>query len=142
MDDVPANESSTLRTTTRPWVDDARQRARGYLDRPERLGGLLDVATRKLKKGDSKFFALFWRQLGAVLRLLRAYWKGAYRDVSRTTLITLLGAVIYFVMPIDAIPDWIVGVGFLDDAYVLGIAVKAVKNELDAFLEWEAAGRA
>jgi len=140
MDDLPQDQSTTeLRKTTRPWVHDARQRAKGYLDRPERLGGLLDVATQKLKKGDPKFFNLFWSQLRAVLRLLRAYWTGAYRDVSRTTLIALLGAVIYFVMPIDAIPDWIIGIGFLDDAYVLGMAVKAVKNELDAFLEWEAA---
>jgi uncharacterized membrane protein YkvA (DUF1232 family) len=141
MDDLPQDHSATeLRKTTQPWVRDARQRAKGYIDRPERLGGLLDVATQKLKKGDSKFFNLFWAQLRAVLRLLRAYWTGRYRDVSRTTLITLLGAVIYFVMPIDAIPDWIVGIGFLDDAYVLGMAVKSVKNELDAFLAWESAG--
>ena len=137
--DTPA-DGAELRKTTEPWVRDARDRAKGYLDRPERLGGLLDIATQKLKRGDSKFFNLFWSQLRAVLRLLRAYWSGAYRDVSRTTLITLLGAVIYFVMPIDAIPDWIIGIGFLDDAYVLGMAVKAVKGELDAFLEWEAAG--
>ena len=44
------------------------------------------------------------------------------------------------VFPFFAIPDWIVGIGFLDDAYVLGMAVKAVKKELDAFLAWEAAG--
>jgi uncharacterized membrane protein YkvA (DUF1232 family) len=142
MDDLSQDQSATeLRRATGPWVRDARQRAKGYLARPERLGGLLDAATQKLKTGDSKFFNLFWQQLRAVLRLLRAYWTGAYRDVSRTTLVTLLGAVIYFVMPIDAIPDWIVGVGFLDDAYVLGLAVRAVKSELDMFVEWEAASR-
>jgi uncharacterized membrane protein YkvA (DUF1232 family) len=128
-----------LRKTTRPWVREARQRAEGYVDRPARLGGLLDAATRKLKRGDSRFFNEFWQQLRAVLRLLRAWWTGEYRDVSRGTIITLLGAVIYFVMPIDAIPDWIVGIGFLDDAYVLAMAVKAVKDALDDFLAWEAA---
>ena len=117
----------------------ARNRAEGYVDRPERLGGLLDAATRKLKKGDSKFFNQFWQQLRAVLRLLRAWWKGDYRQLSRGTIVTLLAAVIYFVMPIDAIPDWIIGIGFLDDAYVLGWAVNAVRKELDAFLEWEGA---
>jgi uncharacterized membrane protein YkvA (DUF1232 family) len=134
-DDEPA---ANMSATTRPWVRQARQRAQRYADRPDRIGGLLDTATRKLKRGDSKFFTTFWQQLRAVLRLLRAYWTGAYRDVSRTTLITLLGAVIYFVMPIDAIPDWIIGIGFLDDAYVLAMAVKAVKSELDGFLAWEA----
>jgi uncharacterized membrane protein YkvA (DUF1232 family) len=74
-----------------------------------------------------------------VLRLLRAWWTGDYRQVSRGTIVTLLAAVIYFVMPIDAIPDWIIGVGFLDDAYVLGWAVNAVRQEVEAFLQWEAA---
>jgi uncharacterized membrane protein YkvA (DUF1232 family) len=134
-------DGAELRKTTQPYVRQAEQRARGYIERPQRLGGLLDAATEKLRKGDSKFFNLFWQQLRAVLRLLRAWWTGHYRDVSRGTVITLLGAVIYFVMPIDAIPDWIIGIGFLDDAYVLGMAVRAVKSELDAFLAWEAAGK-
>lgn len=143
MDKSSDEQAGThMGATTRPWVRQARRRAEGYVDRPERLGGLLDVATRKLKRGDSKFFNQFWQQLRAVLRLLRAYRSGTYRNVSRGAILTLLGAVIYFVMPIDAIPDWIIGIGFLDDAYVLGMAVKAVKNELDAFLAWEAAGSA
>ena len=136
---TPPDEGADLRETTKPYVRQAERRARGYLDRPERLGSLLDTATRKLRKGDSKFLNAFWQQLRAVLRLLRAYWRREYRDVSRGTIVTLLAAVIYFVMPFDAIPDWIVGVGFLDDAYVLGWAVNAVRKELEMFLAWEAA---
>lgn len=135
----PERPDGGLGATTRPWLRTARKRAEGYVARPERIGGLLDAATSKLKRGDSKFFSQFWLQLRAVLRLLRAWWTGDYRQLSRTTVITLLAAVIYFVMPIDAIPDWIVGVGFLDDAYVLGWAVNAVRKELDEFLRWEAA---
>ena len=136
---TPERPDAGLTRTTRPWLRKARKQAEGYADRPERIGSLLDAAARKLKRGDSNFFNQFWQQLRAVLRLLRAWWKGDYRQLSRVTIVTLLAAVIYFVMPIDAIPDWIVGVGFLDDAYVLGWAVNAVRKEVDEFLTWEAA---
>ena len=139
MATIPEQPDGGLGRTTRPWVRKARKDAEEYVERPERIGSLLDAATRKLRKGDTKFFNQFWQQLRAVLRLLRAWWKGDYRQLSRKTVITLLAAVIYFVMPIDAIPDWIVGVGFLDDAYVLGWAVNAVRKEVDEFLRWEAA---
>ena len=134
-DDEPG---ANMSATTRPWVRQARQRARQYADRPERIGGLLDAATRKLKKVIRSSSPPSGSSFGPCCVSSAWYWTGAYRDVSRTTLITLLGAVIYFVMPIDAIPDWIIGIGFLDDAYVLGMAVKAVKGELDGFLAWEA----
>lgn len=36
---------------------------------------------------------------------------------------TLMGALAYFVMPIDAVPDILVGIGFADDATVLMTAL-------------------
>ena len=40
---------------------------------------------------------------------------------------TLFGALAYFVMPFDAIPDFFVGLGFTDDAAVLIAAFTAAK---------------
>jgi uncharacterized membrane protein YkvA (DUF1232 family) len=42
----------------------------------------------------------------------------------------LMGALAYFVMPIDAIPDYIPFLGYTDDAAVLGAAIAAVKNAM------------
>lgn len=39
---------------------------------------------------------------------------------------TLIGALAYFVLPIDAVPDFIFGVGFGDDATVLMAAISMV----------------
>ena len=41
---------------------------------------------------------------------------------------TIAGALLYFLSPIDLIPDILVGVGFLDDAAVIGAAFKAVQG--------------
>jgi len=42
----------------------------------------------------------------------------------------LIAALAYFVMPMDLIPDFIAGTGFLDDATVLGFALSAVQRHI------------
>jgi uncharacterized membrane protein YkvA (DUF1232 family) len=41
---------------------------------------------------------------------------------------TLIGALAYFVMPVDVIPDFLAGLGFVDDASVLTAALAAVRS--------------
>ena len=43
---------------------------------------------------------------------------------------TLLGALAYFVLPIDAIPDLFLGLGFTDDAAVLLAAFTAARTHI------------
>ncbi len=51
-------------------------------------------------------------------------------------LVTIVAGLLYFVSPIDAIPDWLLGVGFLDDIAVLGWVLKTVADELARFKAW------
>lgn len=44
----------------------------------------------------------------------------------------LLGALAYFIAPIDAVPDFLAGLGYTDDAAVLLGAVKAVGSHISA----------
>lgn len=44
--------------------------------------------------------------------------------------LTLLGALAYFVMPIDAVPDILAGIGFSDDAGVLIGAITIVGSHI------------
>lgn len=73
----------------------------------------------------------------ALLRLIRAYATGEYRDVPFETMVPVVAAMVYVVSPLDVIPEFIPGVGHLDDAAVLTHAVKLVRGELDKFLAWE-----
>ncbi len=50
----------------------------------------------------------------------------------------MVGGLIYVVSPVDVIPDAIPVAGVLDDAVVIAWVIKAVRDELDAFREWEA----
>ncbi|MEO5895451.1 MAG: YkvA family protein, partial [Vicinamibacterales bacterium] len=79
-----------------------------------------------------------WQSLVAMLRLLRAYASGEYRNVPAKSLVLIVAGILYFVLPIDVIPDFLVGVGFLDDAAVLAWVFNTVRTVLDDFAGWEA----
>ena len=78
-----------------------------------------------------------WEDLMAVCRMLKAWSKGDYQSVPWKTIVLSLATVIYFLNPFDVAPDFIPGIGYLDDAVVLGFVVNSIKKELDKFLRWE-----
>jgi uncharacterized membrane protein YkvA (DUF1232 family) len=49
----------------------------------------------------------------------------------------LVAALIYFVNPLDLIPDFIFAFGFLDDAAVIGYVVSLLRSEIDLFETWQ-----
>jgi uncharacterized membrane protein YkvA (DUF1232 family) len=76
------------------------------------------------------------------LRLLQAlclaYWRGEYRAVSTKTMLSVVAGLMYFLSPFDAVPDWIPGIGMLDDIAVLAWVMKSLESELNAFRAWRA----
>ena len=126
---------------SRAWRK-ARTRAAEYIRDPKRLKSLLDRADQKSRRGAGGWVAEIWGYLTAMMRLVSAYWKGTFRDVSLEHLLTIVAVIVYFIMPVDVIPDWLPGVGFIDDAYVVSLALRTVKNALENFMRWEqTAGR-
>lgn len=101
------------------------------------LNDLLDEALQKAASTRGRL-AEVWDSLMACLRLLRAYASGRYRDIPWASLLSIIAAVTYFVMPVDLIPGFFLAFGFVDDAALIVWIMNAVKNDLDSFLEWEA----
>jgi uncharacterized membrane protein YkvA (DUF1232 family) len=119
----------------------ALELAKSYANDPKALRDLVREATRKAKSIPKAPFADLWAYLQAMLRLVRAYYRGEYRSVRFANLVLIIGAIIYVLDPLDLIPDWIPGLGFLDDATVLAFAVQKTRETLDDFKNWEATSR-
>jgi uncharacterized membrane protein YkvA (DUF1232 family) len=79
-----------------------------------------------------------WETLQTFVRMLRSYLTGAYR-APQTTLIMAGAAILYFLNPVDLIPDNIPVLGMLDDAAVIALVAKMNLSELSAFRNWETA---
>ena len=62
--------------------------------------------------------------------LLAAYYCAFDRDTPMQVKAALLGALAYFVLPVDAIPDVMPMLGFADDAAVLATALRLVASHL------------
>lgn len=76
-----------------------------------------------------------------LVRLIRSWLNGSYRVFPWGTLFVLLLVGVYAVNPFDIIPDFIPGVGVIDDAAMLGFLVRSIIKDVRKFKDWEA-GRA
>lgn len=102
-----------------------------------RLPMLLLAASRKSLKNGTQLGSVT-DDLKILLALGNAWWRGEYRAISSQALLAVVAALLYFVSPFDAIPDWLLGVGYLDDIAVLGWLMSTWQGELQAFREWRA----
>ncbi|MCP4979441.1 MAG: DUF1232 domain-containing protein [Gammaproteobacteria bacterium] len=114
----------------------AKGKADDYANNPHKLNDLLDHATRKAESRKGPLTEI-WDALMTCFRLLRAYANGRYRDIPWSSLVSIIASILYFVMPLDLIPDFILGLGFIDDAVLLGWIVNSVRCDIDDFVEWE-----
>lgn len=114
----------------------AKNAANDYAKNPGKLNELLDQATKKAQSSKGRLVEV-WDSLLASFRLLRAYATGQYRDIPWSSLLSIVAAVIYFVMPLDLIPDFILALGLIDDAALLGLILSSLKGDIENFIEWE-----
>lgn len=71
------------------------------------------------------------------IRLVRAWLSGRYRVFPWWTFFVLILVAVYAVNPFDIVPDFIPGLGIIDDAAMLGFLVRALLRDVSKFNEWE-----
>ncbi|GAB3635358.1 hypothetical protein GCM10027422_09480 [Hymenobacter arcticus] len=113
--------------------------AEGYITQPTRLKKLLMDAFNKAreKKEIGTIAHEVWDTLQSLFRLIKLSVSGEYTGVPRTTVIAAVAVLVYFISPIDLIPDFIPVVGLLDDMALIAWFSTSIKHELDKFHEWE-----
>jgi uncharacterized membrane protein YkvA (DUF1232 family) len=79
-----------------------------------------------------------WEDVKTMISMLGDFITGEYTDVPWSTITAVAGAVAYFVCPIDAIPDLIPFLGYLDDAIVLKLCLEFTRSDLDDYRSWKA----
>jgi len=79
----------------------------------------------------------FLEEMRTVLRMLKAYLRQEYTSIPWKSLLLLIAGCIYFVMPLDAIPDFIPISGFLDDVSLIFWIFGSLQKDIDQFKSWE-----
>ena len=75
--------------------------------------------------------------LDALIRMARAWARREYTSVPWKVMLYTVAALLYFINPLDLIPDVLAGIGFIDDVAVIASVVRALRGEIDAFEAWE-----
>ncbi|WP_462247990.1 YkvA family protein [Ekhidna sp.] len=76
-------------------------------------------------------------KLQILIKMAQSHISGAYRAFPVSSIILIVFALLYFVTPIDLIPDFIPALGFADDASVVYLIVKKLNKDIVHFQEWE-----
>ena len=92
-----------------------------------------EEAEEKQARIKKRFWPTVRKALNAIPfmdEVVAAYYAMLDPQTPRAARMTLIGALAYFVMPIDLIPDFIVSLGFVDEASVLTAALAAVGGSI------------
>lgn len=115
------------------------EKAERYLKHPAEVTKLLNDAFKKAtaKKSVGTLAAEAWENLQILSRMIKSAVGGEYKGIPTTVLVGGVAVIIYFITPIDLIPDFIPVIGLLDDASLLAWFMTSIKTELDRFKDWE-----
>jgi len=113
-----------------------KNKASDYLNDSDKASTLLNDAK---KKADKKKGALdeIWEKIQLFFSIFEDWIKGNYKAVPTKSIIMIIVAIVYFVFPLDLLPDFIIGLGFIDDIAVLGFVINQINNDLNDYREWK-----
>lgn len=117
----------------------ALKRAAGIATDHEKISDLIGSVADKMSDMDEnkRRASDFFKKIGTLLRMLRAYINGNYRQIPFKSLLMIIGALIYFMMPLDLIPDFIPVTGLADDITIIFLVFGSINEDIQAFLEFE-----
>ena len=75
--------------------------------------------------------------LRVFIRIINAYTSKEYTYVPWKTICLIVAGLIYFIYPVDLIPDFIPVSGLIDDVAFIAWIYDSIKEDIDKFLEWE-----
>ena len=100
-------------------------------DKLERLLDRLEVKLKEIPIAGEKL-----SYIPVLVQLVRSYTKKEFTDIPIGSLIAIVSALVYFLSPIDLIPDSIPVLGYSDDAAVVGVCWKLVESDVKEYQEW------
>ena len=110
------------------------------LEDEEKTNDLVNKAEKKFNsnkklfsKGGLKDLLVY---IPLFIKLVKSYVKKEYKAIPTSSIIAIVAMLIYFMTPIDIIPDFVPGIGYIDDAALLAFVLYAVKGDLDDYQLW------
>ncbi len=124
-----------IKNEERKYFRGFKSHSERFINDKAKLQALLNESQERAEKYSNQLNDA-WDSLQTLIRMTKAWLNGSYRKVSNKTIISIVTGIVYFVSPLDAIPDFIVG-GFIDDIAVVGWIIANLRQEIEEFQAWE-----
>ncbi len=77
-----------------------------------------------------------WEDIVTLYSMLKDWQQGRYPQLPWRALLLSLAGVLYFVNPLDVVPDFIPGLGYVDDMAVLGLLLRGIHKDVLRYQQW------
>ena len=98
---------------------------------------VFDNEDQIMEKMKSSSLSKFLNDSKTFFRMLKAYFSGRYKHIPYGSLVTIIMTLLYVFSPLDLIPDFLPGLGLMDDATIMGACVTSLGGLIKAFKRWE-----
>ena len=114
-------------------------KAKKIINDDEKLKKLIEDVLKKLKEisSDKKTSSKLNDSLRLFIRIINAYTSKEYTYVPWKTICLIVAGLIYFIYPVDLIPDFIPVSGLIDDVALIAWIYESIQDDIEKFLEWE-----
>ena len=109
--------------------------AKSYIRNPSKLKRLL-TATVSYARKEGKNVKDFVKHLDLLVGMLKAWITGNYKKIPTKTLLLIIGALLYFLDPLDLIPDYL-PFGFVDDAAIISWVLVSIADDVKGYQKWK-----
>lgn len=112
--------------------------AEDLVSNPSGLKVRLRKAKEKISKDSVKdALGSYVDDLLLFMRMCTAWLTRKYTKISNESIVYSVLAIIYFVTPTDFVPDFLLGLGFIDDIAVISWVLDKIKVDIEEFKKWE-----
>ncbi|HEV7379140.1 MAG TPA: YkvA family protein, partial [Dyadobacter sp.] len=132
------NESLLTKVLKSVFFRNAQGKAGKYAGNTSRMMGLATDVVKKLQVvGFREGLSEFSKNVQLLIRLIRATANGSYKGLPWKSLLSVIAVLLYFVSPIDIIPDFLPVIGIADDVALVFWLFRTIASDIAKFSEWE-----
>ncbi len=116
-----------------------KNKAKKIFTDDEKINSLIHEGTEKISQliASSEKMQELVKYMQLIIRMLKAYLNKTYTEIPWKTILAFGAALLYFVTPIDVIPDFIPGLGYIDDLTLLMWVIRSFGEDIERYQQWE-----
>ena len=114
--------------------DKSKEKAKKLLEDKDKMDRFLERLEKKLKH--IPVVGGILSEIPVLILLVKAFIENKYLEIPIGSIIAIVGALLYFLSPLDLFPDILPAIGLVDDAAVLTLAFKLVHDDVVEFKAW------